>query len=214
VSPLRTAAAPRGPLHRIGRLPDPLAWPPWEAVGGGRFDDPARRVRVLYAASRRRGAFVESLAPFRPALALLARLRDVAGADEPVPEARVPADWYRRRAVGRLRLAPGQRWLDLRSPATREALRRALAAELLRLGMADLDLSGVVGPSRALTQAIAGWAHEQGYAGLAYASRIDQRQTCWAVFEGARFEPAGLPAPITPDDPDLRAVARLFGLEL
>jgi len=214
VSPVRPAVAPLGPLHRIGRLPDPLAWPPWEAVGGGRFDDPVRRFRVLYAASRRRGAFVESLAPFRPALALLARLGEVTGTDEPVPGARVPPDWYRRRGVARLRLAPRQRWLDLRSPATREALRRALAAELLRLGLVDLDLSGVAGPSRALTQAIAGWAHEHGYAGLAYASRIDQRQTCWAVFEGASFEPVGLPEPITPDDPDLRAVARLFGLAL
>lgn len=169
---------------------------------------------MLYAASRRRGAFVESLAPCRPALALPARLRDVAGTDEPVPAARVPADWYRRRAVGRLRLAPGQRWPDLRSPATREALRGELAAELLRLGMADLDLSGVAGPSRALTQAIAGWAHEQEYAGLVYASRLDQRLICWAVFEGAHFEPVGLPEPITPEDPDLRAAARLFGLAL
>jgi hypothetical protein len=212
VSPARPAAAPRGPLHRVGRRPDPLAWPPWDAVGGGRFDDPARRFRVLYAAVRRRGAFVESLAPFRPALALLARLREVTGAAEPVREARVPADWHRRRAVGRLRLAPGQRWLDLRAAATREALRRELAEELLRLGLADLDLSGVAGPSRALTQAIAGWAHEHGYAGLAYPSRIDQRLTCWAVFEGARFEPVGETEPITPDDPDLRAAARLFGL--
>lgn len=212
MSPVRSAATPRGPLYRIGRLPDPLAWPPWEVVGGGRFDDPARRFRVLYAAARRRGAFVETLAPFRPSLELLSRLREVVGTAESVPEPRVPADWYRPRGVGRLRLAPGQRWLDLRASVTREVLRRDLAGELVRLGLSDLDLSSVVGPARALTQAIAGWAHEHGYAGLAYASRFDQTLTCWAVFEGARFEPVGLPGPITTDDPDLRAVARLFGL--
>jgi hypothetical protein len=212
VSPVRLAATPRGPLHRIGRRPDPLAWPPWEAVGGGRFDDPEGRFRVLYAARRRLGAFVESLAPLRPSLALLARLRAVVGTAEPVTRPRIPADWYARRAVVRLRLAPGQRWLDLRAPATREALRRELAGELLRLGLADLDVGGVVGPARALTQAVAGWAHGQGYAGLAYASRIDQALTCWAVFEGARFEAVGSPEPIASDDPDLRAVARLFGL--
>jgi hypothetical protein len=66
---------PRGALHRIARLPDPLAWPPWEVVGGGRFDDPRREFRVLYAAAQRRGAFVETLAQFRPALHALARLQ-------------------------------------------------------------------------------------------------------------------------------------------
>ena len=56
--------------------------------------------------------------------------------------------------------------------------------------------------------------YEQGYAGLAYPSRLDHALTLWAIFEGSAFEPIGLPEPITPDDPDLVATARLFGLVL
>ncbi len=85
---------------------------------------------------------------------------------------------------------------------------------LQTLGLPDLDLSSVLGPERTLTRTIARWAYEQGYAGLAYQSRLDQTLTLWAIFEGAAFEPVGLPEPITPDDPDLVATARLFGLVL
>ncbi len=124
----------------------------------------------------------------------------------------VPPDWYQGRAVGLLRITPRQRWLDLRSAETREVLRHELARTLFDFGLADLDLSGVVGPGRQLTQAIARWAYEQGYNGLAYSSRLDAALTCWAIFEGAMFEPAGPPEPILSDDPDLLRVARLFGL--
>ena len=39
---------------------------------------------------------------------------------------------------------------------------------LLELHLPDLDLSGVVGPSRALTQSVARWAYEHGAAGVLY----------------------------------------------
>jgi hypothetical protein len=201
-------------LYRIGRLPDPLAWPPWDVVGHGRFDDPQREFRVLYAATQRQGVFVETLAQFRTVLTVLARLQGVANAPEPLPRPIVPAHWYQRHAVARLRLNPRQRWLDLRAPATREVLRAELATTILTLGLTDLDLSRVLGPRRTLTQAIARWAYERGYAGLVYPSRLDARLTLWAVFEGGTFEPVGLPELITPDDPDLAATARLFGLLL
>ena len=212
--PVRHARTPRGVLYRIGLLPDPLAWPPREYLGSGRFDDPRREFRVLYAATRRGGAFVETLARFRPLLEAIARQRQVMGADEPEPGPKglVPAGWYHRRAVIRLRLAPGQRWFDLRAPQTREVLRREFAPTLLELGFTDLDLSAVVGPSRQLTQTIARWAHERGYAGLAYSSRLDATLGLWAIFEGAAFEAVGLPEPIVANDPDLLATARLFGL--
>jgi len=193
-------------------LPDPLAWPPWEYAGSGRFDDPASEFRVLYATVQRRTAFLETLARFRPSLDVLAALQALENTNEPMPTPRVPAGWYHTRAVGRLRLATRQRWLDLRSFETREALRRELAQTLLDLGLEDLDLSGVVGPKRQLTQAIARWAYDHDYAGLVYSSRFDAALTCWAIFEGAAFEPVGLPEPILPDDPDLVSVARSLGL--
>jgi len=101
-------------LYRIGRLPDPLAWPPWDYVGTGRFDDPAGEFRVLYATVQRRTGFLETLARFRPSLEVLAALEGVENTDEPFPMPQVPADWYHARAIGRLRLRTRQRWLDLR----------------------------------------------------------------------------------------------------
>jgi len=213
VSPVRRAATPRGLLYRIGRLPDPLAWPPHELVGGGRFDDPQREFRVLYA-GQRRACFLETLAAFRPSVEALAALQQVTGSQEPMPRGMVPADWYQKRTVARLRLRPGQRWLDLRATETREALRAELAATVLDLGLADLDLSGVLGPRRSLTQAIARWAYDHGYAGIVYRSRFDAASSLWAVFEGAAFDVVGVPEPIVPDDRDLVATARLFGLAI
>lgn len=184
-----------------------------ELVGGGRFDDPQREFRVLYA-GQRRACFLETLAAFRPSVQALAALQQVTGSQEPMPRGVVPADWYQKRAVARLRLRPGQRWLDLRATETREALRSELADTLLELGLADLDLSGVLGPRRSLTQAIARWAYEHGYAGIVYRSRFNDALSLWAIFEGAAFDPVGVPEPIVPDAPDLVATARLFGLAI
>ena len=46
-------------LYRVGRAPDPLAWPPPNL--DGRYNDPHSVFRVLYAASERRAAFLETL---------------------------------------------------------------------------------------------------------------------------------------------------------
>jgi hypothetical protein len=181
-------------------------------VGTGRFDDPAGEFRVLYATAQRRTAFLETLARFRPSLEVLAALEAVENADELLPRPRVPADWYRARAIGRLRLATRQRWLDLRRLETREVLHSELAQTILDLGLEDLDFSGVVGPRRQLTQAMSRWAFEHGYAGLVYSSRFDAALSCWALLEGAEFEPIGPHEPILPSDADLLTVARLFGL--
>ena len=53
---------------------------------------------------------------------------------------------------------------------------------MLDLGLTDLDLSGVLGPQRRLTQALARWAYEHGYAGIAYPSRFDDALSLWAIF--------------------------------
>ena len=113
-------------------------------MGSSRFDDPAGEFRVLYATAQRRTAFLETRARFRPSLDLLAAPQAVENTREPIPTPRVPGECYRARAVGRLRLAIRQRWLDLRSFETREALRQEPAQTLLDLGLEDLDVSGVV----------------------------------------------------------------------
>jgi hypothetical protein len=145
---------------------------------------------------------------------VIAAERAVTGTDEPPPPASavIPLNWLAKRATRRLLIGPDQRWLDLRAPETRAVLRVSFAPLLLQLGLPDLDVSAVYGPSRALTQAIGRWAYEQGYQGIVFGSRHDERFANWAIFEGAIFTPDGLPEPIARDDPDLLAVAALFGL--
>lgn len=68
---------PVGRVTRIGRLPDPWAWPPWEAqhsdnTFGNRWDDPEGMYRVVYACSQLEGAYVEVLSRFRRDPAVLA----------------------------------------------------------------------------------------------------------------------------------------------
>jgi hypothetical protein len=124
----------------------------------------------------------------------------------------VPPDWLARRAIGTFRLLPG-RWLDLRRLETFQALRVAIPAPPA-ISIRDVDLGAVCGPERAFTQAIARWAYERGFQGIAYTSRHDARFHCWALFDTATIQPVGGPVPLTPADPDLRTIARLFGLGL
>jgi len=58
-------------VHRIGRGSDPWQYPDWSRANpdrtfGNRFDDPDGEYRVLYAASRRLGCFLETLADTGP----------------------------------------------------------------------------------------------------------------------------------------------------
>ncbi len=91
-------------VYRIERCPDPFAWPDWAFAGadntfGNSFDDPLGTYRVLYAATERHGAYVETLAPFptRPDPTVLAALDQIdAGPDEPWPPRWiVPNSWFR-----------------------------------------------------------------------------------------------------------------------
>lgn len=215
----RTARTPRQPLYRIGRPPDPLAWPPYSAIGHERFDDPMRQYRVLYAASQRAACFAETLAAFRPSLASLAAERTVINTQELPRPPEVPAAWWRNRLIGTFSLSPG-RWLDLRVLDTFQVLREAFAEIASGLGLADVDLSAVTGvmpvagDERRFTQAISRWAYEHDYHGMAYTSRLHHRFTGWAVFDSVSILPIGDPVPITPVDRDFVRVARSFGLSI
>jgi hypothetical protein len=216
--PVGEAATPADGLHRIGRFPDPLVFPPWSVAVAktGRFDDPRDEFRVLYAAAQRIACFVETLAPFRPRLAFLNQIRGLPdgerGDDLPRVGA-VPSGWHRDRLIGRLLVLPGQRWLDLRHHETILALRQELSGTLVALGLDDFDLSTALSANRRLTQATARWAYEHGFQGIAYASRHGADLECWALFEGARFEPVEI-APVVADDPDLVVAAGLLGLSV
>jgi hypothetical protein len=186
-------------------------------IGQERFDDPLRQYRVLYAAADRAGCFAETLAAFRPSLASLAAERAVLNTDQPFRTAQVPAAWWRNRLMASFRLAPG-RWLDLRTLITFQVLREEFAELASSVGLADVDLSAatgrvsILGQERRLTQEISRWAFEHDYHGIVYTSRLHHRFACWAIFESARIQTLGAPAPITPADRDLMRIARAFGL--
>lgn len=68
-------------VYRLGRRPDPWAWPDWRYAGpdgtfGNRFDDPQGIYRVLYASTQRLATFRECLAPFRPDPAVITEYAD------------------------------------------------------------------------------------------------------------------------------------------
>src|SRR5689334_9786737 len=116
-------ADPPGLLNRVGRAPDPIAWPP--ATVPGRYNDPDARFSVLYGASERRAAFLETLQDYRPALhdlALVASLLPPGDVDLPGPIGRVPRDYFAKR-IAAFEIDRAQRWLDVRSPQTHARLR-------------------------------------------------------------------------------------------
>ena len=96
---------PDGPFYRLARSPDPWAWPDWSYAGldgtfGNRWDDPLGSYRVLYASKRRVGAFVETLARFRPDLSVAAGLEAIDGKEDVPTPGVVPLRWLEGRQIG------------------------------------------------------------------------------------------------------------------
>ena len=132
---------PDRPLYRVGRQPDAWSWPDWAYAGpegtfGNRWDDPAGIYRVLYACSQRVGAFVETLARFRPDLEVLAELAAIDGSnDDPAPGV-VPRAWLNNRASGQA--AVEGNFADVGEAPSLAALRVALASRTIHYGLADI----------------------------------------------------------------------------
>jgi hypothetical protein len=202
-------------LYRVGRAPDPLAWPPPNL--DGRYNDPHSVFRVLYAASERRAAFLETLQSYRPALRDLALLADAFPAhapDLPFHIGRVPSQYFTKR-IAAFRLDDGQHCLDVRSPRNHAFLRHTLAAELIAAGYGGaFNFGEIIGADHRVTRIIARWGCDAGYHGIAYPSAHHSNYTCWAIFDRASLLPEGHPEPIQRHDPDLIAAVDLFGLVL
>jgi hypothetical protein len=155
---------------------------------------------MRYTAENLRGCLVETMARFRPnikAEALLAAVEFVAPEDDPeLPAVRAVNDWLAEQRVGLVTVVTPQPLLvdieaaellvDLDAhPLVREAVDNSplsdgdfpvhLDAGLIRLG-------GDVG--RPITQAVSRAVHEQHpeVDGIAYWSRIDSSERCWAIY--------------------------------
>jgi RES domain len=212
---------PDGPLYRLGRKPDPWAWPDWsyaapDGTFGNRYHDPDASYRVLYASSRRIGAFLETLARFRPDLEVLAELDRIAGDDEPAFA--VPRAWLDNRTLGDATV--GGRFADVGDTRSLAILRPALAASAIRYGLDEIDAATIrLRAPRALTQQVSRFVYELGsFAGIRYRSRLGDDVLNWAIFEPAPDAPSPFVATtstaIEADDADLRAALGLLGLTL
>lgn len=148
-------------VYRLGRAPDPWAWPDWRYAGpdgtfGNRFDDPQGVYRVLYASTQRLATFIECLAQFRPDPAVLAEFDAIEASDDdaaPPAAGELPAEWLAVRCIGAAGLLGD--YVDLGHHDTLASLRRALADRLVHYDIDDLDAATIrLTTPRALTQEI------------------------------------------------------------
>ncbi len=213
-------------IHRVGRAPNPFAWPEWAFAGpdgtfGNRFDDPQATYRVLYAAGERVGAYVETLARFRPDPVVFAVLEGIdAGDDEPMPpHGVVPAAWLASRAIGTGTLTGS--FVDLGVAQTLGMLRARLAARLVHYDIADLDGVAIrLTVPRRFTQEISRMVYEtsteagtRAWDGISYLSRLGDDLRNWATFEPNEPQQPRVEA-VDRDDPALDAALAILGLRI
>ncbi len=183
--------------------------------GGNRFDVPGGR--VLYAATKPKGAFAETLARFRPTASMRAIPPE---GDEPLMAVgAIPADWRTKRLLASFSLEDPLPFLDVDNPKTHTYLTDQMAAQLEVLEVANLDVATVRGSNRFLTRAISTWAYVAGdedgvpmFSGLRYESRLGSYE-CWAIFDGTPVGRVDAQA-ISKTHDDLLSVARTFDLSI
>lgn len=211
------ARSPSGPVYRLGRRPNPWQLVPWslahsDGTFGNRFDDPEGLYRVLYASSQRLSCFLETLAPFRPDMSLMAEFALIEGPDDFLPFGTLPYDWLEKRLMGRAAIQ-GQ-FADIYAPHWVGYLRTSLAGEALRLGMKDIDLSTLfVAEPRRLTQLASRKAYGLKFAGIFYQSRYGSSLENWALFEPISLDHIDVET-LTEGDPDLLHALQIHGIKL
>jgi hypothetical protein len=218
---------PAGRVKRIGRMPDPWAWPPWEAqhsdnTFGNRWDDPEGVYRVVYACSQLEGAYVEVLSRLRPDPAVLAGLAEIDGPDPGYRVGIVPASWLATRAVGEATIRGD--YADIGHAASLTYPRTVMAGRLIHYGMGDLDAAAIrLSAPRRFTQEISNHTYKLSaangaprFAGIEYESRFGDNYQNWAVFERPAHDAITDPIvdPVRRDDPALSAALAALGLKL
>lgn len=213
-----------GVVYRLGRRPDPWAYPDWSHAGedstfGNRWDDPEGSYRVVYSSSQRMGAFLETLARFRPDPHVSAGLAEIEGdEDDSVPPGTVPGSWLNGRLIGTAVLTGS--FADVGRGRSIAFLRRQLAGRVLHYGLPDLDAAAIrLSAPRRFTQEISRFVYacttggERQFEGIRYLSRLGDEVENWAMFE------PGVPqrsesTPISRSDPDLLEALERLGLTL
>jgi hypothetical protein len=220
-------------VWRVGYVPEPWAWTPWQYATDGRFtgrwDDPDGVWRTLYVGDTRLACYLEVLAAFRADPELAHQLHDID--EDPADIDAFPTTatgalttrWRDHRLIGSATLTG---WYIL--PADKQSL-PTLRTRFLSLAvhhrLPDLDAAAIrLAEPRALTQAIAGWAYHQTapggalIAGIHFDSRHGDRLDLRALFErpgdgSISGHLAGVTSdPIQVDDPDLNEALRIHRL--
>jgi hypothetical protein len=218
---------PPAGVIRIGRLPDPWAWPPWEAqhsdgTFGNRWDDPEGMYRVVYACSERDGAYVEVLSRFRPDPVVVAELARIDGPSQAYRFGVVPTAWVEHRAIGEATLTG--LYADVGHARSLTYLRTVMAQRLIHYDIADLDAASIrVSAPRRFTQEIGNHVYKRSlpdgtprFTGIESESRLGDNYQNWAIFERPGQGPIREPTahPVRREDPSLHAAPAVLGLKL
>lgn len=214
-------------LWRVAREPDPLRPSRLDQsraapVAGNRWD--SEHYGVIYFATTLEGCFGETLARFRPNLALADLVHAEWAASHHMAPGQLPQDWRNRRAAVHVDIEPGWKFLDVESVKTRRFLQKELAFGLATLEVDSLDVPEIRGKDRRVTQLVSEWAfnftvdieaddEQAPFAGIFYSSRVSSDWDCWAVFEDIPLTNARA-EPIPVNMPELRHVCRLFDLNV
>lgn len=217
---------PMGRVMRIGRLPDPWAWPPWEAqrsdnTFGNRWDDPEGMYRVVYACTQLEGAYVEVLSRFRPDPVVVAELAAIEGPSGEYVVGVIPASWLAARAIGEATLTGV--YAAVGHARSLAYLRTVMAPRLIHHDIADLDAAAIrISAPRRFTQEISNHTYKLSlpdgtprFAGIEYESRFGDNYQNWAIFERPGQDPIRDPLfrPVQREDPSLKSALTVLGLE-
>jgi hypothetical protein len=210
-----------------------------EEAGPNRYDDPrphaSNRYVVRYTASTLRGCLLETMAWLRPNDEAEQRMHDIVGDGEDAvgQPAQGIDDYLATRRVAAVTFSDDPSFVDIHHPMTLQVLDtdlnvqplldssrgREVLGERGRTSRPHLDQAAVLLASefgRQVTQhcSLAIW-DQGGRAGVAYRSRHDLTEWCWAAYDHAEVG-FGTVESLSPDVPEHReavsSVVQLWGL--
>jgi RES domain len=207
-------------FFRLGFGTDAWSWPPRQFIGSGRWDDPARDYRVLYASTSRLGTFVEVMGDFATDTQYETEWLLIDGDDEAAtPPGQAPTDWLRQRVMGRARMEG--LFAEVGTLSSLRYLNSRLRSVAVQCGVQTIDAAAIRARApRALTQAISRLVRNsrtrqnvfsRSFRGIYYSSRHGDDFENWAIFEPCRIRRA-LNERVDETDPDFAAAVKQLGL--
>lgn len=214
-------------MWRIGREADPLAFSrPADPIAATasprwRFDSALGNYSTGYFAINPKAAFAEVLAALRPAPDQLALLPD----DDSMGDGQIDADWREQHRIAHVRpgaskTRPTLMCADLEDAQTIAELNKMMRPIFEYYGHSNLTLAGIHGEDRTITCWISQILHDfvdangsHPFAGIRYVSKHGSDFECWALFEDVALKRLSV-GPVHREDPDLQAIATLYGLTI